>query len=276
MAAGFFTDTTLCIGCKACEVACKQWNELPADGYRVLGELVRQHDGARRHHLAARRVRRTAGAAERAADGEPLADDERRLQTLHARRLPRGLSHGRDHAQRVRRRLHPARRLQRLRLLRAVLPVRRGRPHRPRGQAGERFASDGRTGNDALQHTGGVAGKCTLCYDRQRIGLEPACAKACPTDSIQFGDVAELKARARLRVASLRERGVDARLYGVDETTSVGDLNAFFLLTDRPEVYNLPARPVLPSTHQTAGYVTGALAAVAMGVVAAFVFGRDR
>ncbi|MFI5274180.1 MAG: 4Fe-4S binding protein, partial [Ktedonobacterales bacterium] len=37
MAKGFFTDTTLCIGCKACEVACKQWNGLPADGYTLSG-----------------------------------------------------------------------------------------------------------------------------------------------------------------------------------------------------------------------------------------------
>src|SRR5947208_6980789 len=34
---GFFTDTTLCIGCKACEVACKQWNQLPADGFNWTG-----------------------------------------------------------------------------------------------------------------------------------------------------------------------------------------------------------------------------------------------
>src|SRR6202020_1297550 len=98
----------------------------------------------------------------------------------------------------------------------------------------------------ATQHHGGIAGKCTRCYDRQKLGLTPACAKACPTESIQFGNIEELHARAKQRVATLGERGVASYLYGVDEGTSVGDLNAFFLLTDRPEAYNLPARPVLP------------------------------
>ena len=69
----------------------------------------------------------------------------------------------------------------------------------------------------------------------------------------------------------MRGRGVDAYLYGVDETTSVGDLNAFFLLTERPEAYNLPPRPVLPSTHQPAAYLAGALAATLMGVAAALI-----
>ena len=138
-----------------------------------------------------------------------------------------------------------------------------------------RFASDGRTNDNALQTHGGVAGKCTLCYDRQTLGLEPACAKACPTDSIQFGDVDELKVRARERVATLQSRGVDASLYGVDETTSVGDLNAFFLLTGPPAAYNLPERPVLPSTRQPAGYTSAAMAAIVLGVIGAAIFRRE-
>jgi formate dehydrogenase iron-sulfur subunit len=276
VAAGFFTDTTLCIGCKACEVACKQWNELPADGYAFSGnsyDNTMALGGTTWRHVAFVEQPAPPNAPPTASRWLMMSDVCKHC--THAGCLeacPTGAIMRNEFDDVF---IQP--------------DVCNGCgycvPSCPfgvvdligqRGQTGERFASDGRTGNDALQHTGGVAGKCTLCYDRQRIGLEPACAKACPTDSIQFGDVAELKARARLRVASLRERGVDARLYGVDETTSVGDLNAFFLLTDRPEVYNLPARPVLPSTHQAAGYVTGALAAVAMGVVAAFVFGRDR
>ena len=117
------------------------------------------------------------------------------------------------------------------------------------------------------KHHGGIAGKCTLCYDRQKGGLEPACAKACPTESIQFGDVAELQARAKQRVEQLAERGVDSYLYGVDSDSSVGDLNAFFLLTAEPEAYNLPARPVLPSTHQPAGYASVAVTATALALI---------
>ena len=107
----------------------------------------------------------------------------------------------------------------------------------------------------ALQGTGGVAGKCTLCYDRQRLDLEPACAKACPTQSIQFGPIDELRDRARRRVETLRDRGVDATLYGENDVGGgIGPLHAFFFLTDTPETYNLPIEPVLPSTRQRDGY----------------------
>ena len=125
-----------------------------------------------------------------------------------------------------------------------------------------------------MQGNGGVAGKCTLCYDRQKVGFVPACAKACPTESIQFGDLDELRARARARVETLTERGVaDAQLYGVDDVGGgVGPLNAFFLLTDRPETYNLPSQPVLPSTRQPAGYASAAAAALALTVAGWMIF----
>ena len=88
--------------------------------------------------------------------------------------------------------------------------------------------------------------KCTLCYDRSKDGLEPACAKACPTDSIQFGPLDELVAKARERCEQLVEAGVDtARLYGDDPNDGVGGFGAFFLLLDDPEVYGLPPDPVV-------------------------------
>jgi formate dehydrogenase iron-sulfur subunit len=115
-----------------------------------------------------------------------------------------------------------------------------------------------------LNHTDGRAWKCTLCYDRQKDGLTPACAKACPTQSIQFGEVSELQQRARERVGALHARGVaDAYLYGVDERGTAGDLNAFFLLVDKPEVYNLPEAPHVPQAQVLPSYLvtvaTGAL-----------------
>jgi formate dehydrogenase iron-sulfur subunit len=126
----------------------------------------------------------------------------------------------------------------------------------------------------AVQPSTGVAQKCTLCYDRQKDGLEPACAKACPTDSIVFGPVDELRAKAEARVAALRAQGRDAQLYGVDgaETRDVGPLNAFFLLPDRPEVFNLPPKPVLPSTFQPAAYASGLIGALALAAVGLAVF----
>jgi formate dehydrogenase iron-sulfur subunit len=112
--------------------------------------------------------------------------------------------------------------------------------------------------------------KCTLCYDRLGDGLEPACAKACPTNSIQFGELEELRARAGDRVEQLHEAGVtDARLYGEDPHDGVGGDGAFFLLLDEPEVYGLPPDPVvttrdLPRMWRHAGLAAaGLLAATA-------------
>jgi formate dehydrogenase iron-sulfur subunit len=114
--------------------------------------------------------------------------------------------------------------------------------------------------------------KCTLCYDRLGVGLLPACAKACPTESIQFGPLDELRSRAEDRVSALHAAGVaDARLYGHDVDDGVGGAGAFFLLLDEPEVYGLPPDPVvttrdLPGMWRTAALAAGALVA---GVVAA-------
>src|SRR5207253_10569668 len=91
--------------------------------------------------------------------------------------------------------------------------------------------------------------KCTLCYDRLKVGLEPACSKACPTDSIQFGAITELRTRAQKRVDQLKSQGVKAELYGADPNGALGGLNSFYLLVDQPEVYGLPRKPVLPSRN---------------------------
>jgi formate dehydrogenase iron-sulfur subunit len=128
----------------------------------------------------------------------------------------------------------------------------------------------------ALQPEDGRAFKCTLCYDRQKEGLEPACAKACPTDSITFGELDTLKLRARQRVAELHNRGeVTAYLYGVDEQTEVGDLNAFFLLKAAPEVYGLPQNPKLPQNRVGRGYLASAVAAVGLTLVSILALRRQ-
>jgi formate dehydrogenase iron-sulfur subunit len=120
--------------------------------------------------------------------------------------------------------------------------------------------------------------KCTLCYDRLDAGMEPACAKACPTDSIQFGPLDELRERASARVEELHAAGEDsARLYGHDPADGVGGDGAFFLLLDEPEVYGLPPDPVvttrdLPSMWRHAGVAAAALAA--LGAVSFALGGR--
>src|SRR5205085_3109723 len=122
---------------------------------------------------------------------------------------------------------------------------------------------------------GGRAWKCTLCYDRLKDDMTPACAKACPTESIVFGDVDELRVRAEQRVQQLHDRGTtEAYLYGVDESNQPGTegLNAFFLLVDEPEVYNLPPDPVVPTKKagdawRSAAAAAGALVALAFAAV---------
>jgi formate dehydrogenase iron-sulfur subunit len=117
----------------------------------------------------------------------------------------------------------------------------------------------------------GRAWKCTLCYDRLQDGMTPACAKACPTDSIMFGDIEELRAHARERVATLHERGVgEAYLYGEDAIAQPGTdgLNAFFLLVDQPETYNLPPDPVTPTKKARQPWMAALTAAVAVAFAA--------
>jgi formate dehydrogenase iron-sulfur subunit len=118
-----------------------------------------------------------------------------------------------------------------------------------------------------------TAHKCTLCYDRLKDDLEPACAKACPTDSIVFGEVEQLKQQARERLGTLQQRGVkEARLYGVDDNILDGSLNSFFLLLDEPEVYNLPSNPQRPSNNVVPASLWTILAAAIMGLMGILFF----
>jgi formate dehydrogenase iron-sulfur subunit len=110
------------------------------------------------------------------------------------------------------------------------------------------------------------------------VGLEPACAKTCPTESIQFGELDELRGRADRRLKQLHDAGeTSARLYGESPDDGVGGQGAFFLLMDEPEVYGLPPAPVvttrdLPSMWRHAA----AAAATLLGGIALAFAGRDK
>jgi formate dehydrogenase iron-sulfur subunit len=129
-----------------------------------------------------------------------------------------------------------------------------------------------------LRKEDGRAFKCTLCYDRLKVDETPACAQACPTESIQFGELSELRERAARRVEELHDKGVDvARLYGADPEDGVGGDGAFFLLLDEPEVYGLPPDPVV--TTRDLGSIwkhVGAAAATLTGLGVASFLGRRR
>jgi len=124
----------------------------------------------------------------------------------------------------------------------------------------------------------GIAQKCTLCYDRLKVGSTPACAQACPTQSIQFGDVEELRERAHARVEQLHAQGVvEARLYGADPADGIGGAGAMFLLLDEPEVYGLPPDPVVTTRDLSAMWKKAGLAALALlgGAAASFLGDRS-
>ena len=136
---------------------------------------------------------------------------------------------------------------------------------------------DRREGGKAVKNNG-LAQKCTLCYDRLGAGQTPACAQACPTESIQFGDVDELRARAAARQQALHQAGVtEARLYLNDPDDGIGGGGAMFLLLDEPEVYGLPPDPVVTSRDLPEMWKQAALAAATLlaGAVAAFVGRRS-
>ncbi len=261
---GFFTDTSLCIGCKACEVACKEWNALPADGLGLTGHSY-DNTGALsattwRHVAFIEQIGLKNGDGERATAMQPFQSNWLMASDVckhcaHAgcvQACPTGALFHTEFSTVV-----------------VQQDICNGCgycvPSCPFGVV-EMSLSDGK------------AHKCTLCYDRLQGGFEPACAKSCPTDSIQFGKLGELKAKARRRVEELHERGVEnAYLYGVPDspgaTGGIGELNAFFLLLDRPEVYNLPAAPKLPSRNVKPGLLAGLATVAGLALAAAVVFG---
>jgi formate dehydrogenase iron-sulfur subunit len=264
---GFFTDTSVCIGCKACEVACKEWNTLPADGFELTG-MSYDNTAA----LSATTWRHVAFI-------EKISDAGGRRASIMAPYQSNWLMMSDvckhcEHAGCLE--ACPTGALFRTEFDTVVVQqdICNGCgycvPSCPFGVI-------------ATSELDGKAHKCTLCYDRMKGGLEPACAKACPTNSIQFGEVEVLRQRARRRLADLYEQGVEnAYLYGVPggpgATGGIGSLSAFFLLLDQPEVYNLPQQPTLPSTRVFTGLATGMLTMVSLGLAAAlsFVAGRQR
>jgi formate dehydrogenase iron-sulfur subunit len=131
-----------------------------------------------------------------------------------------------------------------------------------------------------FNHHDGRVFKCTLCYDRLVDNLEPACAKACPTDSIRFGPIQDLMERAVERVESLKAQGVEgARIYGdraLGGTGGMDGLNALFVLTAPPEVYNLPATPRLPQRQTFRAFASTLAFALGLGLAAAIALRGER
>ncbi len=247
---GFFTDTSLCIGCKACEVACKQWNQLPDDGFLFTGmsydntvhlgastwrhvafierpvPLTPQHDGAFSWLFSSDVCKHCAraGCLESCPTGAIVRTEYGSVY------VQPDVCNGCGYC---------------------IVSC-------PFGVINRR-EEDGR------------AWKCTLCYDRLREDMIPACAKACPTESIQFGNLEQLREHAKERVEELHERGNhSAYLYGESAESQPGTegLNAFFLLMDKPEIYNLPPDPCVPTKKAKDPWIAAAATAAGMALVA--------
>ncbi|MGW2898822.1 4Fe-4S dicluster domain-containing protein [Streptomyces sp. NPDC001212] len=305
---GFFTDTSVCIGCKACEVACKEWNSVPEDGLELTGMSYDNTQGLGAdtwRHVAFIEQSRPLGGQEPGADpgGFDAFEAARQLGSTPSTPSPGPGT--------------------------TVPPPEPSPADAPAGTISP-VSPDGRTelrwlmSSDVCKHcthaacldvcpTGalfrtefgtvvvqqdvcngcgycvpacpygvidqrkedGRVWKCTLCYDRLGVGMEPACAKSCPTDSIQFGPLDELRERAAARVARLHAAGVtDARLYGESPDDGVGGDGAFFLLLDEPEVYGLPPDPVVTTRDLPAMWKHAATAAVSLVALAATSFVR--
>ena len=255
---GFFTDTSVCIGCKACEVACKEWNLVPEDGFTWTGNSF-DNTG----ELSASTWRHVAFIERSVRDGDGID------QWLMSSDVCKHCTHAACPD------VCPTGAIFRTEFGTVVIQdeVCNGCgyciPACPFGVISRRERDQG-VEHGLAAHDGG-AHKCTLCYDRLQDGMEPACAKACPTDSIQFGPLDELVATARERCEHLVESGVEsARLYGDDPDDGIGGFGAFFLLLDDPEVYGLPPDPVV--TTRNLGQIWGAAAAAA-GLVGATIVG---
>ena len=283
---GFFTDTSVCIGCKACEVACKEWNAIPEDGLTFTGmsyDNTRQLDANTWRHVAFIEQRKPLGFQDPGVEHGDYSDAD--LLGLSAEAVARGPVEGSvptDAEDRGEFRWLMASDVCKHCTHAACLDV---------CPTGSLFRTEYGTvvvQEDICNGCGycvpacpygvidqregdGRVWKCTMCYDRISDGMEPACAKACPTDSIQYGPLDELRERADARVERLHAAGVeDARLYGHDPGDGVGGDGAFFLLLDEPEVYGLPPDPVV--TTRDLGSMwrhAGAAALTLLGVLAA-------
>ena len=252
----FLTDSTLCIGCKACEVACKEWNQLPEDGLewtglsydntKALGQSPWRHVHCVANGLAPG-LGGNAGSTAGWAFSSDVCKHCEEAGCLEA--CPTG----------------------------AIVRTEFGgvfiQPDICNGcgycVVSCPFGVVERNQND------GRAFKCTFCYDRQLAGLKPACATACPTESIRFGEIQELRLTARGRVDELQSRGLsDVRFY---DPESVGGIHALFITRGDPKQFNLPPDPVCPTRYMKKGWTAAAASAslLIVGVFAAFWTVRD-
>ena len=245
---GFFTDVTLCIGCKACEVACKQWNELPADGYAFSGNSYdntgRLSATTWRHVAFVEQMDRVDPAASRWMMLSDVCKHCTFAGCLEA--CPTG----------------------------AIVRTEFGGVYvQPDVCNGCSYCVVSCPfGVVQKNEKDGRAFKCTFCYDRQKEGQMPACAKTCPTESIKFGPIEELEIVAQERMKELQARGMDDVHYYNPTHTSVGGTHAAFIVRGDPKQYNLPPNPEVPTEYLKDGWTSAAIGAAILLAGSVFAF----
>ena len=310
---GFFTDTSICIGCKACEVACKEWNRNPRDGDLEISGMSYDNTvalGASTwRHVAF--IEQDAGQVEQArASGQALVSlgmpsmgraaapgtatatldttppDTPEFRWLMASDVCKHCTHAGC--------LDVCTTGALFRTEFGTVVVQQdicngcgtcvaGCPfgvieRRSDGTVAPTTGRGERKGEQPDIPNRGVAQKCTLCYDRLVEDQTPAGAQTCPTTSIKFGDHDDMVDAARARVAELHAQGLtEARLYGANAQDGVGGTGSVFLLLDEPEVYGLPPDPRVTTADLPDMFRKAGLAGLAMlGLAAASFLGRRR
>jgi formate dehydrogenase iron-sulfur subunit len=254
---GFYTDTTVCIGCKACQVACHQWNDLPSpDGKRRELPLLSGNSYDNTTTLSDTNWRHVKFIEQFSPD--PTREQARWLMMSdvckHCVNAP-CLE------------VCPTGAIVRTEFDTVYI-------NEPACNGCRDCIAACPFGVIHMSSLPGknVAQKCTFCYDRLKDGLTPACAQACPTQSIRFGPMKDLQKQAKDRVEQLHRQGEsDAYLYGADDKI-LGGLNAFYLLVDKPEVYGLPSAPKVPTRSVPGSALWGVFASLLTALGALFVF----
>jgi len=249
-AVGFLTDETVCIGCKACEVACKEWNQLPGNPpeFRDSFDNTGQLDAQNWRHV--KFIEKTPAGAPAGVAWTMMSDVCKHCSEASCMEVcPTNA------------------------IIRTEFDTVYIQPDVCNGCRDCIAACPYHV--IGFDENRGLAQKCTFCYDRLQNNLMPACATACPTQSIRFGDLDEMRRLAAARVEQLHAQGKsEARVYGDKE---YGGLHTLFVLTDKPEVYGLPntENAVLPRRNNRAGYL-GSLVTALLATVGAMVAFRGR
>jgi len=242
-----FTDVSLCIGCRACQVACKQWNQLAPEEPEWTGSYQNHPHFTDKTYRLVRFFEET-DAKGQMTQWHMMSDVCKHCaQAGCLEACPTGAIYRTEYG---------------------TVNINQDICN------GCRYCvSACPFGVVAFNHDTGTATKCTFCNDRIHNGLGPACAKACPTESIRFGFRDELAGRAKQRVEELKKLGYkDAQLYGEDTNGALGGLNAFFLLLGKPSIYGLPDKPKLPQRNVIADslFSIGSALLVGLGALVAF------